>query len=153
MSEQPPLTAATPTPLPPRSKQRGWISVLAALLLLVSGGVIGGVVGALVVRNQVIKAINDPHGRMMRMSERMRENLNLTDEQHDKIKKIFEQHHTAILQRREEIVASIGLMQHAVQHIHRRVAQSIGMPEYAQTLQSDTPPSRHRIKLRKLPQQ
>lgn len=117
MSEQPPLTSTTPTPLSPRSQQRRLVSVLAALLLLVSGGVIGGVVGAMVVRNQVIKTIRNPQGPMIDMSDRMRARLNLTDEQHDQIKQILDQHHSIILQHRQAIFENIQMIQQEVEEV------------------------------------
>ena len=91
--------------------------MLAALLLLVSGGVIGGVVGALVVRDQVIKAIKNPEVHMLHMSNRMRAELDLTDEQHDQIREILDRHHTTIRKLREEIFENISLIQQEVEEV------------------------------------
>ncbi|MAD79275.1 MAG: hypothetical protein CMJ50_00310 [Planctomycetaceae bacterium] len=115
MSEQPRQPDGLPQPaLPRRVASRRWPAVLAALILLVSGGVIGGVAGSLKVRSDVMHAMHNPDEMIRRFNQHMSDVLGLSQEQSALIAEILEPRHAAIAEHRQQIHENMRMIEQEV---------------------------------------
>lgn len=89
-------------PPPPRRRGR-WPFVGLALLILASGMVIGAVVSALVTRQAVLGAMRDPGRVSTRLVSRLTEDLGLTEEQAEAVRRIVEKRAANLRELRAEV--------------------------------------------------
>ena len=97
-AESMPPGAHVPPPAP-----RRWPLVALALLILVSGMVIGAVVSAVVTRRAVIGALRDPGPVSTRLVSRLTEDLGLTEAQTEGVRRIVEKRAANLRELRAEV--------------------------------------------------
>lgn len=95
MSETP-INASLSSPVAPRRRRRRWVSVLLALVLLVSGAVIGSGATLIVVNRVVRHRLRHPEELPGRAVARLQRPLDLTDQQVEQVRSIMREHLTRL---------------------------------------------------------
>ena len=108
MTEHKTPSPDSPPPRQLRQVPRRWPIVVAVLMLFASGGVLGGVGGALVIHRQVVHAIDNPNIISDRIHKRIRGELGLSNEQGKKITGILKNHHKQMKEYRTQKMKSIN---------------------------------------------
>lgn len=108
MTEHETSSPDSPPPRQLRQVPRRWPIVAAVLILFASGGVLGGVGGALIIHRQVVHAIDNPNLISDRIHKRIRGALGLSNEQGKTIAGILKNHHKKMKEYRTQQMSSIN---------------------------------------------
>ncbi len=92
----------SPVSLPPVPRRRFWINALLALLIFLSGAIVGGGTSLIVLRNRVTHSIRHPEEGPARIAARLRSKFGLTAEQAEKIETIIRRRQKALMAIRKE---------------------------------------------------
>jgi hypothetical protein len=91
----------SPIPVAP-VRSRGWLRVGLAVVIFISGFVIGGFTVATVIHNRVVESVHHPELVTSRIAARLRSVLDLSDGQTEEVTAIIEERRLAIQEIRRE---------------------------------------------------
>jgi uncharacterized membrane protein len=95
-----------PVPVPPR-RSRSWLIVLMCLLIFCFGGVVGAGILVIHVGRQAKDALDHPDLLPERAARRLKQRLDLSDDQERQVQEIVRKHYPVIQQARENFIQVI----------------------------------------------
>lgn len=90
-----------------RPRRRRWVSVLLAVLLLISGAIVGSTVTLLVIRNRVLHRLERPQGLAELAAARLKRHYGLSPEQTRAAQRVFRERQRNLQQIRRQVQPQI----------------------------------------------
>jgi len=100
---QHPSESSLSAELPPIKKPRRWRAVLLGIIILICGALIGSGVTVIVIHKMVLHAIRHPEQTPMRITNRIKSKLGLSDEQAARVREIIAARQKAIQAIRRDV--------------------------------------------------
>ena len=91
------------TSVPAAPRRRGWRTLLLALLIFVSGLIVGGGTMLITVRHRALRVLHHPEEVPARIAARLRWKLGLSDEQTQQVEQIVRKRQQALQAIRREV--------------------------------------------------
>jgi hypothetical protein len=121
MTQLPPPESQSPHELPKASRRHRWLAIVLAVVIFLSGFVIGSGTAVVFIHNHLINAVRYPNQAADRIAERLRRSLDLTDSQAAQVKAIIHKRQTALqdIRRRvqPEVEAQLDLVEREVSDV------------------------------------
>lgn len=108
--------AATPLPMP---RRRRWLSWLLAVVIFVSGVVVGGGLAVALIHNRVLAALHHPEQAPERITQRLRRTLSLSDEQTAQVQAILHKRQQTLQEIRRRVQPEVETQ---IDEVEREVA-------------------------------